>query len=79
MIDGQELTFFNTMKDYLDSGRALDLAPVIKGIVSDMMKCISSSDMQVIIFSHAILHDLLPTFSNAHKVIKEIPLNFISF
>ena len=64
MVDGQEIVFLNTLKDYLDSGRSLDLSPAIKEIVSDLMKCISSSDMQILIPSLAVLHDLLPTFAN---------------
>ena len=46
---------------------SLEIAPIIKGIVLDILKCITSNDLlhMITVPWLAVLHDLLPTFTNS--------------
>lgn len=65
MKEGEELHYLGILKDYLDTGNSAELVVSIKNIVTDLMKCLLHTNTHVIVTSLAVLHDILPAFTQS--------------
>ena len=62
LIEGQERVFIGIVKEYLDDGNSRELAPHMKEIALNILKCCSSDTPAISVSALAVLHDAILLF-----------------
>lgn len=63
LVEGQERSFINTIKDIVESGRIEELASRMEQISKDVLTCCVDSSQTVAVSSLTVLHDIVPRYS----------------